>query len=494
VTAAVVTSLAGAPSSASAVSAARPTTVAVAPDGTAYVGFADAPAVLVLSAAGVVTGSLALAGPVTALEVDPAGDLWTDDGTTVRRLAADGTVASSFPHRPAAGCDADAGRYGGLEVTSSVVYVAERCRGTVGVYTRTGALRATIDLPGAGAPRGVVTAPAYRSVPARLYVSVPGTGTVLGYDTDRLGAGAKPRVTIRLPRPNGYAAPEAAGVAADDRGHVAVLDRANGALHLYDARQRYGLFRTLGHPPTASPTKGYLDAPSAVVQGGPATGRHLWVADTGNGRVQRWSLAGTTQWMADAGTPTEPTPAEPAPVPTPDPTPVTTCRGEPAVTIDSGRRLARDPYVVLQVRAPEGAQEVEISNDGFRHVDRKPLDEGCRYPWTLAGGASRRAKVVSVRFPGVSGRAADRIVLDGTAPVIRRVTARWVTARQGWVLHVRAHDRGTGIERVLVGKTRAGARSWRWPADIVSWDSTQLRWIRVVDGAGNASRWYHLRL
>ncbi|WP_028644670.1 hypothetical protein [Nocardioides sp. URHA0020] len=51
-----------------------------------------------------------------------------------------------------------------------------------------------------------------------------------------------------------------------------------------------------------------------------------------------------------------------------------------------------------------------------------------------------------------------------------------------------------GLAKVRVGKTRVTARSWRWPADIVSWDSTQLRWIQVVDRSGLRSRWHRLRL
>jgi hypothetical protein len=461
-------------------------------------------------------------------------------------------------------------------VTGSHVYVAGRCRAALEVYTRAGGLVATVDLPGSGLPRGVAWAPAYKKVPARVYVSVPDSATVYGYDATSLGARSKVVATMGLPRSTGYAAPRAGGVAADDRGHVAALDVANNALHLYDARKRHRLYRTLGHPPGAAATRGHLDRPAAVAQGGARAGRHYWVADTGNGRVQRWNATGTTRWMADTrppsapGTPTnvdapvvggtpapgaeltctdgswtggptsyarvwlrdgEPVGAGPtyvvaaedvgtelscvvtatngagasAPagsvpvvvddgVPDPEPVPVTTCRGQPSVQIDPTDRIVRRPYVTLKIRAPEGAQQVEISNDGFRHSDLKPLAASCRYQWTLGDGPGRKPKVVSVRFPGVPGVVKDRVLLDGTAPVIRRVSARWITARQGWVLKIRARDRGTGIAKVLVGKTRSSARSYPWPADIVSWDSTQLRWIRVVDGAGYRSTWYRLRL
>jgi len=576
VTVVTVASLVAVPTvTASAVSTGRPTAVAVAADGTSYVGFADADGLLVLAPDGTPKGSLALgaAGPVAGLAVDPGGSIWVDDGTTVTGFSASGAALGSFPHRPAASCSADAGRYGGLAVTSSRVYVAERCRASVGVYTRGGALLATVALP--GTPSGVAFGPSYKygrakRVPSRLYVAVPDTGTVLAYDAGGLGSRSTPVATLTRTRPG--------GVSADDRGHLAVLDSATHGLYLYDATKRFRLYRTLGHPPTAAPTKGYLKRPAAVAQGGARVGRHFWVADTGNGRVQRWNAAGTTQWMADTrppsapGTPTstaapvvggspvlgaeltcidgswtggptsyahawlrdgdpiggavaatyvvaaedvgaelscvvtatnaigESAPAGSEPVvvddgvPDPEPAPVTTCRGEPSVQILPASRIVHRPFVTLEIQAPEGAQQVEISNDGFQNSDLKPLAAGCRYEWTLDDGPGRKPKVVSVRFPGVPGVVKDQVLFDDAAPVIHRVRARWITARQGWVLKIRASDRGTGISSVLVGKKRSGARSYPWPADIVSWDSTQLRWIRVVDGAGYKSKWYRLRL
>ncbi len=575
-TAVAVASLVAVPTgTASAVSTGRPTAVAVAADGTSYVGFADADGLLVLAPDGTSKGSLAVpgVGPVSGLAVDPGGSVWVDDGSTVARLSPSGVLLGSFPHRPAAGCRADAGRYGGLAVTSSRVYVAERCRASIGVYTRDGVLLATLGLP--GTPSGVAFGPGYKygprkRVPSRLYVSVPDTGAVYAYNAGGLGSRSTPVAALTLTRPG--------GVAADDRGHLAVLDSASHGLYLYDATKRYGLYRTLGHPPTAAATKGYLKRPTAVAQGGARTGRHFWVADTDNGRVQRWNAAGTTQWMADTrppsapGTPTSievpvvagspvpgaeltctdgswtggPTsyarvwlrdgdpiggatatsyvvaaadlgtelscvvtatnaagasaPAGSVPVVVddgvldPEPAPVTTCRGEPSVQILAASRILHRPFVTLEIQAPEGAQQVEISNDGFQNSDVKPLVAGCRYEWTLDDGPGRKPKVVSVRFPGVPGVVRDQVLYDDAAPVIRRVSARWITARQGWVLKIRATDRGTGISKVLVGKKRSDARSYPWPADIVSWDSTQLRWIRVVDGAGYRSKWYRLRL
>jgi hypothetical protein len=578
VTAVTVASLAAVPTQqASAVSTGRPTAVAVAADGTSYVGFADTDGLQVLAPDGRPDGSFALhgLGPVTGIAVDPTGFVWVDDGVAVVRLRRDGTQAARFPHRPVVACSADAGRYGGIAVTSTRVYVADRCRDTVGVYTRAGTLMANVDLPGSASPRGIAWAPSYRvrrgkRLPARLYVAVPDTGKVYGYNASGLGTRSKPVVTVTRGRPG--------GLAADDRGHLAVLDSASNGLYLYDARHRYRLYRTLGHPPDAATTRGYLKRPAAVAQGGARLGRHFWLADTGNGRVQRWNTVGTTQWMADTRPPSAPgTPANTgaptvsgSPVPDgvltctdgtwtgtpssyarvwlrdggviagavgptyaveatdvgtevscavtatnavgtsapatsqavtiddglsdPDPVPVTTCRGEPSVQIDPADRVVRRPFVTLKIQAPAGALQVEISNDGFRNSDLKPLAASCRYAWTLDDRPGRKPKVVSVRFPGTPGIVTDRVLLDDAAPVIHRVSAKWITARQGWVLKIRATDRGTGIAWAKVGKTRSSARRYSWPADVVSWDSTQLRWIQVGDKAGYKSRWYRLRL
>jgi hypothetical protein len=582
VTAVAVASLVAVPTApALAVSTGRPTAIAVAPDGTSYVGFADADGLLVLAPNGSPAGSIALegVGPVTGLAVDSGNDIWVDDGSAVTRLSRAGAVRDRWSHRPATTCAAstahDPGRFGGIAVTASRVYVAGRCRAEVGVYTRGGTLRATVDLPGSGLPRGITWAPAYKKVPARIYVAVPETRRVYAYDAGSFGSRAKPVGSVRMAQPSGYATPWPGGVAADDRGHLAVLDAGNNALYLYDARAHYGLYRTLGHPSKPAAARGYLRRPAALAQGRSALGRNFWVADTGNGRVQRWNPAGTTQWMADtrppsgsgtpvvldvptitgsttvggeltcsdgawSGTPSTFTrtwlrdgaaidgatgatyvvaaedvgtelscvvtatnaigtgaPAASLPVAVGeqvDPTPVATCRGAASVSIVADGAIARDPYVTLRIVAPEGATQAEISNDGFKHYDTKPLVAGCAYPWTLEGGAARRPKVVSVRFPGVTGVVRDTIVLDGVAPVIHRVSAKWVTARQGWVLKVKATDRGTGLAKIRVGKTRKSARTYSWPADIVSWDSTQLRWIQVVDRVGNKSTWARLRL
>lgn len=578
----VAGALAVLPSSpADAVSSGRPIAVGVAEDGTSYVGFASGGRLLRLTGDGTADGVLALDvdSAVDGLDVDADGDVWVDYGDSVSELAPDGTLLTHFDHASTGSCPDDRAhdpaRYGGIAVTSDRVYVAGRCRGDLEVYDLGGDLVASVDLPGSGYPRGVALAPAYEGLPARLYVTMPDERTVLVYNQRSLGAGADPARVLDVQRSAGYAAPLTSGVIADVNGQVGVLDAANNALYLYNGTQGYGFYRTLGHPPDPGSTKGHLDHPRAIALGDPVLGGNYWIADTGNGRVQRWTVEGTTHWMADTPPPGDPGapvntgvpvisgtadvgeeltcsdgewsgdpdsfsrvwqrdgvtvdgatlatyvvtsddagtdlscavtayndagasgPASSAPVSVPggvDP-PVQTCRGTPSVRIDKGARYARDPYVVLTIRAPAGATAVTISNDpSFKHADTKALTKSCRYAWTLPKQSSRVPKTVRVRFPGAAsaGRASDSVLLDSADPKLRRVTAHWSNARRGWVVHVNASDVGSGLATVTYGRSRGSNQTVRWGTDIVSWDSGWIRWFRVRDRAGNVSRWYHL--
>jgi len=774
-----------APAVSSQESPGRPIAVAVAVDGTAYAGFATGGRLLRLSPGGDVSGAVPLDRdqPVTALDVDATGSIWVDYGDAISRLDADGTLQGSFALDPAV-CPVDAehdpASYGGIAITADAVYVAGRCTATVSVYDHDGGLQASLDLPGTELPRGIAVAPAHKRVPARLYVAVPDTRRVHMWDLAKL-RGA-PAQTLQIAKDKAhYTTPVPGGLAADAKGQLIVADTANHALYFYDATKDYHFYRTLGHPPTPAPDRGHLHRPSAIDQAGQSLQGHLWIADTGNGRIQRWSTDGTTQWMTEvqppadvgapvstaaptvAGTPTrgselrcspgtwEPEPSElrigwlrdglpiggaagPAyvitgadlgselacavtavgaggersapvesgafPVPGPDAVPfvltrptirgtpavgevlhcspgtwtdlsprryvrgwlrgsqllpgtnapdylvtdsdlghelscrvvavndngasrpalsdpvvvaggggggaaeqphndrrpeivgrttvgsevfcdpgrwtgapvftyvwrrdganiggagtdtytivaadrhrsltcavtgtnalnaelhdtavspaivpvgaadpdpeipddpgsldpdtIQTCRGKPRVVIDGGRRWARDRWVTLKVRAPAKATAVVISNDRkFRRADTKTLVKSCRYEWTLPKGSGPKPKTVWIKYVGASGRTSGRIRVDAVAPVIRRITGRWRPARHGWVVKIRATDRGSGIATVTYGRSRTNTETRRWPADIVSWDSSWLQWFRVTDRAGHTSRWYRLRL
>ncbi|GAW48498.1 uncharacterized protein (Precursor) [Nocardioides sp. PD653] len=760
------------PSPAAAVSTGRPTAVTVAADGTSYVGFASGGRLLRITPAGQPDGSVALdrTDPVTALEVDPGGDLWVDYGASVSELDPDGTLLTHFAHDPGGSCPADSAHdpatYGGLEVTADAVYIAGRCRATVGVYGTGGDLEATIDLPGTGLPRGIAMAPAYQGLPARLYVSVPDAGKVYAYNAGSLRSEPKPAKTLVIQQHYGYRDPEPGAVVVDEKGQLGVVDVANNAVYFYNGPEDYWFYRALGHPPDPASDRGFLDRPTSLDNVGDSFKTGLWIADSGNGRIQRWDHIGTTDWMADAmppgdpgapvntaapavtgapfsgrtltcstgawdgspasyavswqrdglpvgssgatytvtpadvgseltcvvtatgadGTTSAPISSEGFPIPGADsppyvvekpaiqgrassgsvlrcdpgtwtddhptsylwgwlrdgqliagtnapqyyvvendishqvtcrvaavnahgtgkaalsdpvlvqegdgagpgapanqrrpsiqgepavgavlycdpgtwdnaPTftyvwrrdgqamggtekdryeviaddrgheltcvvtgtnpsgsdrasspPVTprgsvtpggggtgrTCRGTASVAINGGAAYARKPYVELRVRAPAGAEAVTISNDAtFRRADTRPLTRSCGYRWTLDRTSSRTPKVVRVRFVGATsaGTVSDEIVLDAAAPRLKKVAAHWSRGRWAWVLTISASDVGSGLAEVQVGKSRSTARTLRWGRPVTNADSSQLRWVRVLDRAGNASGWYHL--
>ncbi|WP_395657346.1 hypothetical protein [Nocardioides sp.] len=300
------------PPPAGAVSSGRPIAIAVGTDGTSYVGFASGGKLLRLDADGNPDGSLALSssGPVDGLAVDADGNVWVDDGETVSQVAPDGTPLTQFAHDPGGNCPVDhahdPARYGGLAVTSDRVYVAARCRADVEVYDLAGNLEAQVGLPGNDYPRGVALAPAFDGVPARLYVGVPDSRVVQVYNLRSLRTGADPVRTVHVQRGPGFAGPLISGLIADTKGQLGVLDAANNAIYFYNATQDYGFYRTLGHPPDPGSGKGHLDHARSITLGAPVLGGNYWIADTGNGRVQRWTVEGTTRWMADAQTPGDP--------------------------------------------------------------------------------------------------------------------------------------------------------------------------------------------
>lgn len=316
-TATAVVGLVGLPTEpAAAVSTGRPIAVAAADDGTSYVGYAAGHRLLRLDARGAVAGSVPLDqdAPVTALDVGPGGSVWVDYGDGVSELAPDGTVLTHFPVGSGGACPLDRAhdpaRYGGLHVAGAAgaetVYVAGRCSPTVGIYRRDGGLLATVRLPGRAYPRDVVLAPAAKSLPARMYVSVPDAGRVYAYDTARLRSDPKPARTLVIKRFFGYRTPAPGPLAADEKGQLAVVDVANNAVHFYNGPENYWYYRTLGHPPDPASDRGFLDRATAFDNAGGSFRDGFWVADTGNGRIQHWDHLGTTDWMADAPPPGDP--------------------------------------------------------------------------------------------------------------------------------------------------------------------------------------------
>lgn len=322
---------AGAATVSPSVSSSRPVAVAVDSDGTTYVGFASGGALVRLDAAGRRLRPVVLdrSGPVTALAVSPDDRVWVSYGDGVSAFDPDGTLLRHLPSASVVECPVDQAhhpdRYGGLAVTSTTVYVAGRCQDTLEVYTRSGALLATVTLPPGGFPRGVawMRAQARPRKPARVFVAMPDRGQVLVYDASTLRTGSQPLRTLTMTRPAGGVAPVPSGVAADEFGSLAVADVANHRVVLYDVDNDLRPFRTLGHPPRAGSGDGAVNYPAAIAQhaqdGGGLAG-NLVVADMRNGRVQRWdSGGGYTFWARAVQAPAGAVPDPDDPDPGPDP-------------------------------------------------------------------------------------------------------------------------------------------------------------------------------
>ena len=289
------------PEVATAAVADRPTAIAIAPDGTSYVGFSTGGKLVRVGPNGRLKGGVPLDQDeaVDGLFATNAGDVWVDYETSFSLLGPEGRVRAHFDHQPSRTCDSSrpASRYGGITANGDRIYIANRCHDSMSVYARNGDLVASVGLP--GRPRGIAYGNAQAGRPAFVYVAIPDQGKVLAFRAASLRSSSRPTKTYTLRRPAGGARPEPAGVAVDKWGQLTVSDMANNALYLLDTNNNFSLYRTLGHPPHASRAAGRLNHPSAIAQhaqdGGALSG-NLFIADTDNGRVQRWDTGGYTFW------------------------------------------------------------------------------------------------------------------------------------------------------------------------------------------------------
>ncbi|GAA4740549.1 hypothetical protein GCM10023350_26250 [Nocardioides endophyticus] len=279
-----------------------PTAVAVGPTGTSYVGFATGGRLLRLSPQGHRHGSVPLdqSGPVDGLFVNAAGQIWVDYGTSVSLLGPGGRVLRHFDHDPVSSCaGSPATRYGGITAGGGRVWVANRCDDTMTVYSQGGRRIATVDLPGRGHPRGITYGAAQSGRGATVYVALPDSGRIVAYRAGRVSDATQPWRTLAMRRPAGGARPSPGGIAVDRFGQLTVADLANNAIFLLDTNHDFNVYRTLGHPPRASRAVGRLSSPSAIAQHAQDRGSlsgNLFIADTGNRRVQRWNTSGWTYW------------------------------------------------------------------------------------------------------------------------------------------------------------------------------------------------------
>lgn len=341
-----------APAQAATGGTARPTSIALDRTGTSYLGYATGKALSRVNRNGRVLSPVPLdrPGPVNGLASDGTR-VWVAYDDSVSVLDDTGRVARHFDRSPGATCAHDSrhhvSRYGGIVLTPDRVVVADRCTPSLEVYDRTtGTLRSRIRL-GARAHGLAYLRPAF-GAPARLFAAIPDRGVVQVFGAGRLTAKTRPSRVVHLKRPYRGRKPQPGGVVVDRFGILTVSDMVNNAIYLVNTRQKYRTYNTLGHPTGPSDSDGSLSYPSAIAQyaqDGSGFSGNVFIADTRNGRVQRWDIGGYTHWVrpltpprvgdpadpdpVDPGEPSEPDPVDPDPA-TPDNT------AAPSISVTSG--------------------------------------------------------------------------------------------------------------------------------------------------------------
>jgi hypothetical protein len=164
----------------------------------------------------------------------------------------------------------------------------------------------------------------------------------------------------------------------------------------------------------------------------------------------------------------------------------------PGVSIAHGAIYVNDPNVTLKV-VPLwwGPSSLRISNDaGFASSEVRRLEESGLYAWHLDLGDARDRSVkhVYVRFTSDGMHAAetfsDDVILDQVAP--RVLSARVRASR----LTVKARDNRSGVRKLQLAISRARPQAARRFARTINLRHVPKRlWVRVIDGAGNKSRW-----
>lgn len=302
-----------------------PIAIAQAPNGVSYLGFESGSALQRIDASGATLSSIPLdqPSPVDGLAVDSSSNVWVSYANRVSQLSPTGAVLTTFAKTgPTCAPGQDPASTGGIAVSPTQVFVASRCENKLQVYTRSGTPVTSFGLPGAAYGRGVAWGQAQNGQPAKLYVGTKGRGTVAVYNAENLSDFVLPLKDLQVPTPsNAQGGPQVSGVAVDIYGQLLVLDSLNNAITIYDTNNDYSLYRTLGQPGGPSADLGKFNAPGAIAihgqDGGDIAG-NLFIADTGNNRVQRFNSYGYTFWATSTSGGTAPPQTAPTNITVPE--------------------------------------------------------------------------------------------------------------------------------------------------------------------------------
>lgn len=183
------------------------------------------------------------------------------------------------------------------------------------------------------------------------------------------------------------------------------------------------------------------------------------------------------------------------------------------VSINDAAEFTNKKSITVSVTGPSGSTQAILSNDGgFKTSTTFSLvNNSADIPWTLVASKDERLpKVVYVKFVTRLGNAStpyqDDIILDTTAPTFTSATATGTTRggsvsiaavkRKGASITVRASDKNSGLGAVEVrsssrkAATRISLSNPKATSTKVSVSTTaKTLQIRVIDRAGNASKW-----
>jgi hypothetical protein len=284
---------------ASAASAAGPTAIATDSDGVVYSGYASGGTIqrnagvdgAPLASWGTAGNNPGQLGGIVAIDVAPggSGNVWIlDTNRRVQEFTRSGTYIRGFQLDACeAGVSPDPLMRGGLDVTNDMIYTVHPCRDRVYRHDRSDLVEkawAQVDGPLKGA-----SAQLYGTAPASsqyLFVARPTRDDVVWFDLGSL--------SWHGPKNVGGAPTD---VFVDAYGVLFVAERTGDTIKQYGSDG--GLFRTLGGTGSALGKLNDANAFDVFEQFSDLAG-NLFIADTGNERIQRWNAFGYTFWGATA--------------------------------------------------------------------------------------------------------------------------------------------------------------------------------------------------
>lgn len=162
----------------------------------------------------------------------------------------------------------------------------------------------------------------------------------------------------------------------------------------------------------------------------------------------------------------------------------------PAITVDDGAIYTNKRDVQVTVTNPNVISSLRLSNSADfagSSLERLTATEQT-YAWRLAGsGPEREVKRVYVRFTPLDGAPVemfDDVILDERPPEVQQARI------QGRRLLLKARDNRSGVKRLQVTTSRkkpGKVRSYKRSLPVGA--ATRLLHVRVIDGAGNTSKW-----